>query len=126
MPKIQPCRNGCGTDIVVQMDTASGKYKPYVLNEQNDEWDIIHNCPKSPYNTNRQQGGNWEQKKTFAAKPPQQTQVQYEQRSSSGYSQGGATLDQKRERVMMEELGKKMDELMTKFTLLQNAVVSIQ
>jgi hypothetical protein len=55
----------------------------------------------------------------FQSPPPQQTQQQstwtqnakYNTSTGSGYSQGGQTLDQKRERVMIEELKTQVREL---------------
>ncbi|MGD1837493.1 MAG: hypothetical protein ACPKPY_05485 [Nitrososphaeraceae archaeon] len=45
--KIQKCRNGCGVDIVVQID--AGKWKPFVYDLNNDQIIGLHNCPKSNY-----------------------------------------------------------------------------
>jgi hypothetical protein len=72
MARIQPCRNGCDTEIVVQMDEESGKWKPYEYNEETDEWDQLHDCPKSPYKQGQQGGGGGKQ--FFTKKPQQQPQ----------------------------------------------------
>jgi len=53
MPKIQACRNGCGTNIFVKEDT-DGKFKPYDANTQE-----LHDCPNSEWNKKKQQGESY-------------------------------------------------------------------
>ncbi len=50
MPKIQPCRNGCGTEIFVKEDV-DHKFKPYDARTEQ-----LHDCPNSEYNKKKQQG----------------------------------------------------------------------
>ena len=54
MSKVQMCNKGCGKEIVVLMDKADGKRKPYEQGEDNEP--VLHDCPKSPYNQKKQQG----------------------------------------------------------------------
>lgn len=109
MAKIQDCRNGCGTKVTVQLDTASGKYKPYDPNKIDPETGgyALHNCPNSPYNLNK--GGATGQKQQFYAKKPAFAQATTT--LSPTPSQGGSFLDTKRIRVMLEELTKKIDNI---------------
>ena len=60
MSKIQLCRNGCGKQIQVMQDPADNKWKPYEQGEDNEP--VLHDCPKSPYNQKKQQGGTAPQK----------------------------------------------------------------
>ena len=69
MVKIQQCRNQCGQQITVQLDTESGKYKPYDVDPTGSVIGL-HNCPNSDYNKQKQwtsssnkQGGQFTQYK---------------------------------------------------------------
>jgi len=53
--KIQPCRNGCGKLITVQMD--DGKYKPFEVDQSGNVTEL-HNCPNSDYNKQNKQTYN--------------------------------------------------------------------
>lgn len=53
MVKIQQCRNQCGQQITVQLDTESGKYKPYDVDPTGSVIGL-HNCPNSDYNKQKQ------------------------------------------------------------------------
>ncbi len=58
MPKIQPCRNGCGTEIFVKEDV-DHKFKPYDARTEQ-----LHDCPNSEYNKKKQQGEAYRTPKT--------------------------------------------------------------
>lgn len=106
MARVQPCRNGCDTNIVLQLN--DGKWKPYEIDELGNPLDL-HNCPKSPYNLKKGGGAGVAQKQQFYAKKPpfaQETTT-----LSATPSQGGSYLDTKRIRVMLEELNKKVDNI---------------
>jgi hypothetical protein len=53
MPKVDACRNGCGTQIFVKQD-ADGKWKPF--DARTNE---LHDCPNSEYNKKKQQGDSY-------------------------------------------------------------------
>ncbi len=53
MVKVQPCRNGCGMQIVVKEDI-DGKWKPYLA-----ETGVLHDCPNSEFNKQKQQGDQY-------------------------------------------------------------------
>ena len=105
MARVQPCRNGCDTNIVLQLN--DGKWKPYEIDEMGNPLDL-HNCPKSPYNLKKGGTGVAQKQQFYAKKPPfaQETTT-----LSPTPSQGGSFLDTKRIRVMLEELTKKVDNI---------------
>lgn len=108
LPKIQKCRNGCGTDITVQLDEQSGKYKPYEVDDNGEYYDL-HNCPNSEYNRNKGSFGGG-QKTNFVAKP-QYTKPPPTPTDVPKTSQGGLPLDTKRLLQQVMELVKEIREL---------------
>jgi hypothetical protein len=85
MPKIQQCRNGCGSYITVLEH--DGKWKPFDVDEDGEVLDL-HNCPNSPYN---QQGGVKTGQTSYIKKSPPILKTT-EQKTT----QGGESLDTKR------------------------------
>jgi DNA-binding transcriptional regulator GbsR (MarR family) len=105
MPKIQKCRNACGTDITVLLDTQTGKYKPYELNQETDEWDIIHQCPNNPYYAAPQTKSQFLTKREPLVKEISTTATDTSSSSSS------SSLDIKRMKVMMDEILKELKDI---------------